>query len=70
MPMTQRTPDLELERERIIGDLRDLVAALDRRVPGIGREAERQIAHDAATLKRKALAQLEILLDAPVVEER
>ena len=38
--------------------LRELVAALDRRVPHIERTGEIEIAHDTAALKAKALARI------------
>jgi hypothetical protein len=41
-----------------IGHLRELIAALDRRVPRIERAGEAQIARDAAALKKKALDRL------------
>jgi len=63
--MKPRTLNLELERQRMIGALRELVAALDRRMPGVAGDGERQIAFDSAALKRKALARLKTLLDAP-----
>ena len=49
-------------RTRLIEQLRELVAALDSRVPQLAREGETRIAEEAAALKRKAterLAQLE-----------
>jgi hypothetical protein len=61
--MPDKTPDLRLERERMIGELRDLIAALNRCVPGVAGEAERRTARDAVALKRKALAWLEELHD-------
>ena len=51
-------------------DLLELVAALDRRVPGLDREGERDIARDAQALRRAALkriAELERSLGAPPV---
>ena len=50
------------DRTRVLRHLRELIAALDRRVPHIERIGEIGIARDAATLKKKALdriAQLE-----------
>ena len=49
-------------------DLLELVAALDRRVPSLDREGERDIARDAQALRRAALkriAELERSLPAP-----
>jgi hypothetical protein len=51
-------------------DLLELVAALDRRVPGLEREGERDIARDAQGLRRAALkriAELERSLPAPAL---
>jgi hypothetical protein len=64
MPIPPGTPDFPVERERMIGELRDLIAALDRRAPGVASGAERRIARDAAALKRQAVALLEELHDA------
>ena len=60
--MTTRQTDLG--RERLIAQLNELIRALDSRVPQLEREGERQIADEAAALKRKAaerLAELEVL---------
>jgi hypothetical protein len=43
---------------RQISHLRELIDALDRRVPRIERLGERQIAHDAAQLKERALKRI------------
>ncbi len=44
--------------EEVLGALRDLITALDRRAPRTNRSEERRIAHDAAELKRKARARI------------
>ena len=44
--------------ETLIQDLRELIAALDRRVPGIEGEAEHAIARDAQGLRRAALKRI------------
>jgi hypothetical protein len=49
------------QRETLVRDLEDLIAALERRVPHIDSLGERAIARDADALKRKALARLEQL---------
>lgn len=41
-----------------IDDLREFIAALDRRVPGLERRGEIDIARDAAALRDKALKRL------------
>lgn len=49
----------EMEAEAdTLRQLRELVAALDRRVPHIERTGELEIAHDTAALKAKALARI------------
>ena len=42
----------------ILASLREFIAALDRRVPRVGRTAETAIASDAATLRRAAVRQI------------
>jgi hypothetical protein len=49
---------LDQARERLIEDLRELVAALDRRVPHLTRTGETAIARDAAALRREALKRI------------
>ena len=44
-------------------DLEELVAALDRRLPGVEQAGEVAIARDAAALRARALARLEELTD-------
>jgi hypothetical protein len=56
--------------QTIVNDLRDLIVALDRRVPCLEREGERNIALEATALKRTALkriAELERSLSAPAI---
>jgi hypothetical protein len=48
----------ETERARAVRHLRELIAALDRRVPHIERSGEIAIARDAATLRAKALERI------------
>ena len=60
--MTVPHSQADLSRERLIDQLRELIRALDSRVPHLEREGETQIADEAAALKKKAtdrLAQLE-----------
>lgn len=45
-------------QQALLHDLRELIAALDRRVPRIEREGERDIARDARELKRAALKRI------------
>ncbi len=44
--------------QSLVDDLRELVAALDRRVPRLEREGERDIARDAQGLRRAAVARI------------
>ena len=56
--------------QTIVHDLRELIAAIDRRVPQLEREGEREIALDANVLKRAALkriAELEQSLSTPAI---
>jgi hypothetical protein len=56
--------------QTLINDLRELVAALDRRVPRLERTGEREIARDAEGLRRAALkriAELERSVSPPGV---
>jgi hypothetical protein len=56
-----RPPSLVQPSTDTIGMLRDLVDALDRRVPNAERVGEGQIAIEAAALKRAALRRIEEL---------
>ena len=47
-------PDVATQRARIIGELNELVAALDRRVPHVGRVGEVRIARAVAALRSEA----------------
>ena len=51
----------EIGHERLIAQLRELVDALDRRVPHLEREGEMRIADEAAALRQKALDRMEQL---------
>ena len=54
--------------QSLLEDLLELVAALDRRVPRLEREGEREIARDAQGLRRQALkriAELERSVSVP-----
>lgn len=44
--------------QTLVQDLRELIAALDRRMPRIEREGEHAIARDAQGLKRAALKRI------------
>ena len=48
-----------------VNRLHEVIAAIDRRVPHPERRGEAAIAHDAADLRTKALARLELLERRP-----
>jgi hypothetical protein len=50
-----------MPRTRAVRELRELIAALDRRVPQVQRAGEVSIARDAASLKAQALKRIEEL---------
>jgi hypothetical protein len=52
------TQSANLDRERLIARLRELIQSLDSRVPHLERDGETQIAQDAAALRDKALERL------------
>jgi len=49
---------IETDRAQLIARLRELIDALDARVPHLEREGEVHIADDAAALRAKALARI------------
>lgn len=51
--------------ETLVHDLRELIAALDRRVPRLEREGERDIVHDAQALRHAALRRIVELERSP-----
>jgi len=59
--MNNPTPAEETQRTRTVRQLRELVAALDRRVPQVHRSGEVSIARSAAALKTAALKRIEEL---------
>jgi len=58
MEVTDTHTENDLDRQRLIGQLRELIDALDSRVPQLEREGETRIAGEAAALKQKAVARL------------
>jgi hypothetical protein len=56
---------MELTRTRLVGELIELIAALDRRVPHLERANETSIARDAAALKARALKRIAELEHQP-----
>ncbi len=60
--MSGTRTDTEVGRKRLIEELRELIDALDSRLPQLEREGETRIAAEAAALKERAvqrIAQLE-----------
>jgi hypothetical protein len=49
---------MTMTRVEIMRELRELIAALDRRVAPVGRAGEETIAEDAATLRERAVKRL------------
>ena len=54
-------PPSDADRARQIRHLRELIAALDRRVPHVERSGEAAIARDAAALREKAVKRIAVL---------
>jgi len=54
---------------QLVRELRELIAALDRRVPQMQRAGEAFIARDAAALKNRALQRIDELEREPTDEE-
>lgn len=59
--MIEQTPRASPNRVRIIRELHELIAALDRRVPQVHRVGELAIARSAAALRAEALKRIEAL---------
>jgi hypothetical protein len=56
--LTNTKPTTEAVRTRTLRNLRELIAALDRRVPHIEDTGEIVIARDAAALRQKAVQRI------------
>ena len=56
--MVERKRDTRTDMQPMIEDLRELVQALDRRVPQLERRGETDIVRDAEALKNKALERI------------
>jgi hypothetical protein len=54
--------------QTLVHDLRELIAALDRRVPRLERDGERDIARDAQALRRAALKRIAELERSPLAQ--
>lgn len=62
--------DTQSTRKKVVARLRELISALDRRVPQIERAGEQRIASEAAVLKREAqdrIAEIEASASRQVV---
>jgi hypothetical protein len=57
-------------RSDVVQELRELIAALDRRVPQIERLGEQDIARDSALLKKKAQERIVRLESGPTAPNR
>jgi len=58
---------MAVSAEQLARDLQELIAALDRRLPGVEQAGEVGIARDAAALRAKAVERLEELIDPALV---
>jgi hypothetical protein len=56
--MTDTDRSVLFDRSSLVAQLRELIAALDNRVPQLEREGETRIADEAAALKQKAMARI------------
>ena len=61
--------NFDTDRDRAVAALRELVEALDRRVPQVERLGEARIAREAAALRKEAAERIE-QLEPPVRERR
>ena len=59
--MTEKPPRGASTTHRIVTTLRELISALDRRVPQVDRPRELRIAREAQALRGAAVAQIEAL---------
>ena len=58
MTITRNKTRTDVDRNDLIARLRELIDALESRVPHLEREGEMRIAQDAAKLKEKALERI------------
>jgi len=63
--MIDRAMSDDTSRARVVRELRELIAALDRRVPQVDRVGERAIARAAEALRAEAMARIEELEREP-----
>lgn len=67
--MTSGVPNPNADRRRTVRELKELIAALDRRVPHVERLGETSIARAAAELRAEAVKRIEALELDPIVTE-
>ena len=65
--VAHRDAAMAVSRSELARELRELIAALDRRVPQLERAEETAIARDAAELRAQAMARLAELVDETTV---
>jgi hypothetical protein len=65
--VSERTKNEDTARRRTVRELKELIAALDRRVPQVERAGEVSIARAAAELKAEAMKRIEDLERQPAV---
>jgi len=58
---------MAVSAEQLARDLQELIAALDRRLPGVEQAGEVGIARDAAALRARAVERLQELIDPALV---
>jgi len=58
---------MAVSAEQLARDLEELIAALDRRLPGVEQAGEVGIARDAAALRARAVERLQELIDPALV---
>jgi hypothetical protein len=56
--LAQRRQPVAMSQADLVRELRELIAALDRRLPRVEQAGEASIARDAAALREKAVARL------------
>jgi hypothetical protein len=68
--MSHELPEADTTRARIVRELHELIAALDRRVPQVHRMGELGIAEAAATLRAQAAKRIEELEEQVAIDVR
>jgi hypothetical protein len=70
IPMTETTRSIVSTPSRILAALRELIRALDRRVPHVERAGEARIARDAQRLRGEAVSRIKALQRAESDHDR